>query len=153
MTRAADVEAYLREHIPLADAMDVRVLRADPSGVVLEAPLEPNLNHRDTAFGGSVAALAILAGWTLVHGHLESVGISGIRTVVQRSEVRYLAPADGPFRAVCDGPAAAEWDRFLRTFRRWGKARVGVEVDVTCQGVLVAAFRGAYATLGGSSGK
>lgn len=147
------MEAYLREHIPLTAAMDVHVVRADPSGVVLEAPLEPNLNHRETAFGGSVAALAILAGWTLVHERLESVGIEGMRTVIQRSEVRYVAPADGPFRAACEAPQPADWDRFLHTFDRRGKARIGVTVDVTCRGVLVAIFQGAYATLGPPAGR
>jgi thioesterase domain-containing protein len=132
--------------------MDVRVLGATGSGVTLEAPLEPNLNHRDTAFGGSVAALAILAGWTLIHERLRDEGIEGMRTVIQRSEVRYVAPADGPFRATCAAPEPEVWSRFLRTFERRGRARVVVGAEVMCRGALAATFRGAYGVLGPSDG-
>ncbi len=127
--------------------MEVRVLRAEPSGVALEAPLEPNLNHRETAFGGSVAALAILAGWTLVHECLRADRIEGVRTVIHTSEVRYVAPAEGPFRATCGPLRPEDWSRFLRVLRRRGKARVHVTGEVTCRGTLVATFRGAYAGL------
>ncbi len=123
------------------------MLSATPGDVTLEAPLEPNLNHRATAFGGSVAALAILAGWTLVHERLHDEGMEGASTVIQTSEMRYVAPVHGSFQARCEAPDAASWDRFLRTLRRWSKARVSVSVEVTCGGALVGTFRGAYVTL------
>lgn len=128
--------------------MHVSVLRADESGVTLEAPLEPNLNHRYTAFGGSVAALLMIAGWALVHERLAEEDIDGAHTVIQTSEVRYVAPAHGPFRATCPAPEPEEWSRFVRTFRRRGRARILIEGEVTSRGVLAATFRGAYATLG-----
>ena len=50
------IERYLHEHIPLTTHMEVGVDRIDDTGVRLTAPLAPNINHRQTAFGGSVAA-------------------------------------------------------------------------------------------------
>ena len=143
------METYLRSHIPLTAAMDVHVVRAEPSGVVLEAPLEPNLNHRDTAFGGSVAALAILAGWTLVHRRLHREGISGRRTVIRSSDVRYVAPVDGAFRATCPAPTPEAWARFVRMLERKGMARIAIHGEVTCGGTLAATFEGDYVALGG----
>src|SRR5690606_33240492 len=58
-----ETEAFLHAKIPLARAMGVRVERCDSEGLVLTAPLEPNHNHLGTAFGGSLAALATLAGY------------------------------------------------------------------------------------------
>ena len=55
------IQDYLHEHIPLSKAMGATVLKVDLSGVVLSAPLEPNINHRETVFGGSASSLAILA--------------------------------------------------------------------------------------------
>jgi hypothetical protein len=49
------LEQYLHEHIPLSAAMGVKVVQADPQCVVLTAPLAPNINHRDTVFGGSAS--------------------------------------------------------------------------------------------------
>ncbi len=144
------MEAYLRDHIPLAAAMGVRVVAMASDEVILEAPLEPNLNHRDTAFGGSVAAVAILAGWTLVHRRLHEAGVSGRRTVIQASNVRYVAPVDTVFRATCKAPDPSAWARFLRTLERRGRARCRVSAEVTCRGVLAATFEGAYVALGDS---
>lgn len=142
------VERYLHDHIPLSAAMGARVVRAAPEGVVLEAPLEPNLNHRDTAFGGSVAAMAILAGWTLVHVRLRAEGVEA-RTVIQRSDVAYLHPVEEAFQASAEAPDPAAWTRFLRTLERWERARIQVETAVTCGGREVARLRGEYVTLKG----
>ena len=128
--------------------MDVRVLEAGPEGVTIEAPLEPNLNHRKTAFGGSVAALAILAGWTLIHVRLRRDGLV-TRTVIQDSSVHFDAPIHGPFRAVCGRVADAEWDRFTRSLTRRGKGRLEVAGHIESDGEVVATFSGAYVALRG----
>ena len=55
------LENYLHEHIPLSKAMGVTVRSVSGEAVTLAAPLAPNINHRETVFGGSASALAILA--------------------------------------------------------------------------------------------
>lgn len=60
----ADLQAYLHRQIPLSAAMQVSVVSATLDSVVLSAPLAPNINHKYTAFGGSVSALGILAAWS-----------------------------------------------------------------------------------------
>jgi thioesterase domain-containing protein len=64
---AHDLQAYLHERIPLSRAMEVAVREAGSDGVVLYAPLAPNINHRDTVFGGSASAVAILAAWSALY--------------------------------------------------------------------------------------
>jgi len=123
--------------------MEARVVEATLEGVTITAPLEPNLNHRDTAFGGSVAALTILAGWALMHLLLLDAGIPA-HTVIQTSEVRYLAPIEASFEARAHPPAPAAWQRFLRALRRRGRGRVRVEVAVRSGGPVVATLEGAY---------
>lgn len=143
------MEEYLREHIPLTAAIGVRVIEAGPDLVRLRAPLEPNLNHRSTAFGGSVAALAVLSGWTLVHLRLASQGLPA-RTVVQQSTVRYDAPIHDAFEVVCEAPAADAWARFTRALARRGKGRVWVQASVASEGRVAASFEGAYVSLAGT---
>ena len=65
---------YLHEHMPLTRALGVSVLAAGQQGVNLAAPLAANINHQSTAFGGSLASLAILAGWSWVWVHLRAGG-------------------------------------------------------------------------------
>ncbi|MDH3207068.1 MAG: thioesterase domain-containing protein [Gemmatimonadota bacterium] len=145
MTRA-EVEAYLMEHIPLSAGMAISVIDAGPDGVTIEAPLAPNVNHRGTAFGGSVAALAILAGWTLVHLRLRAEGLIA-HTVIQSSSVRYDAPIHGGFRAMTEPLQPAAWEKFVRTVTRRGKGRVHVSVQVLAEGCVAATFTGAYVAI------
>jgi thioesterase domain-containing protein len=140
---AANLETYLRDAIPLSASMGVRVVEVGPDRVRVEAPLEPNLNHRFTAFGGSVAALAILTGWALVHVRLCAQGMRA-RTVIQSSVLEYTAPIRGTFGAVCEAPDSAAWARFTRMLERRGRGRIHVTVRVEAEGREAATFTGAY---------
>ncbi len=131
--------------------MGVRVLVAGVDRVVLEAPLEPNRNHRSTAFGGSVAAVATLAGWALVHLGLIGEGLSA-QTVIQRGSIRYDAPVHAAFRASCGPVGERDWDRFIRALAKRGRGRVGVPVTVESEGDAAATFEGAYVALRAAAG-
>lgn len=131
--QVARLQKILREELPLAAFMDVRVRRRDESGLVLWAPEEPNRNVHGSLFGGSIGALALLAGWGFVH-----LGLREEReeadVVVQRAETEYRAPMAGPVLAVALPPDPPAWDRFLRTFRRHGRARIRVTIQVHEEG-------------------
>src|ERR1700734_2565761 len=80
------VQRYLYQYIPLSAAMGVQVRAATLGHVKLAAPLAPNVNHTETVFGGSAAALATLSAWTLLHLRLEAAR-SDARLVIQRSRM------------------------------------------------------------------
>jgi len=144
--RVIELERYLHEHIPISAAMGVRVDTAMPDEVRLYAPLEPNINHRSTVFGGSAAAVAILAGWTLLHVRLGH-GPRGSRIVIQRSSIEYTRPIDGDFVAAAAAPAADRWDRFIRTLRRRGRARIELRVGLLLAGEEAGRCSGTYVVL------
>ena len=87
----ARVQRYLYQYIPLSAAMGVQVRTASAEFVKLAAPLRPNVNHTETVFGGSAAALATLSAWTLLHLRLENAGLDA-RLVIQRSRMEYEKP-------------------------------------------------------------
>jgi thioesterase domain-containing protein len=149
---ASDVEAYLHEHIPISRAMGIRVVEANLGRITLSAPLEPNVNHRSTVFGGSCASVAILAAWTLVHLRVQAAGISG-RVVIQRGATDYRLPILGAFLATCEAPAPVVWDRFIGAVRRRGQGRIELDVTVTSDDVPVASFAGAYVAIAGRPGE
>lgn len=140
------LEAYLYEHIPLSKHIGVRVGHADTDRVHLIAPLEPNLNHRQTGFGGSISALAILAGWSLLWCRLrERTG--GHKIVIQQNSIEYVAPVTSEFTAMCNAPSVADWERFEHAFSERGRARIELEVDVCVSDMVVARFAGRYVVL------
>lgn len=138
-----EVERYLHDHIPISSAMGVRVLSCDDRGVRLTAPLAANINHRATVFGGSASAVAILAAWTYLYFVLKSIGLSA-RLVIQSNTIEYLAPITADFEGECAAMAPEELERFVRTLRRHGKARIAVGAVLTCAGVKTATFKGDY---------
>lgn len=148
---AAEVERYLAEHIPLARALGARVERYDAHELRISAPLTPNLNHRDTAFGGSLSALAILAGWARVAFDLRAAGVKA-HVVVQRSTVDFDAPVESAFEVRIAALDEAAWDTFLRTLARRRKARIAVRGTLLADGEPVARFEARYVALSGDAG-
>lgn len=142
------MERYLHEHIPISAAMGIAVRAMDEDGVRLAAPLQPNINHRSTVFGGSACAVAILAGWTLVHSRLRESGLTS-RIVIQRSAMEYLAPIHGEFEAFCPSPAARSWERLLDGVARRGRGRITLEVELLAGERIVGTFSGAYVVVAG----
>lgn len=147
----AELERYLHEHIPLSQAMQVRVIEIGAGTAVLAAPLAPNINHRETVFGGSAAALATLAGWSLLHARLRAEGVA-CRLVVTRTTVDYRAPLAGDFTARAELGEAADWGRFVRLLRRRGKARIAVAAVLAHGGQAAAWFEGEFAALADPDG-
>jgi thioesterase domain-containing protein len=138
--------AYLHEHIPLSRQLGVVVEHHDGASIRLAAPLAPNLNHRSTAFGGSLSAVAILSGWALVHLALRERGIAN-QLVIQRSTVDFQEPVAGDFVVTATLPPAAEWDRFLATLARHHRARVRVRGTIECPPAVGGLHEGTYVAL------
>lgn len=146
-----ELEQYLHEHIPLSAAMQASVKDLQPDRVVLTAPLKPNINHRDTVFGGSASALATLAGWSLVHVCLETAGVPA-RLVIQHNNVDYVCPLTGDFGACATFSNPGAWSLFLRTLIRKGRARIDVRVSLEQDGQVAGRFEGRFVALNARNG-
>ena len=140
------VERYLHQTNPLSAAMGVQVRTATLEHVKLAAPLAPNVNHTETVFGGSAAALATLSAWTLLHLRLEDVGLDA-RLLIQRSSMEYEKPIPGDFEAVCDFGDVHAWERFQVTFARRGRARLTLAAHLVHLAKRVASFEGDFVAL------
>ena len=143
----AELETYLHDHIPLSRAMAARVVSIAGDKVILGAPLGPNINHRDTVFGGSASALAILSAWSLLHLRLSAAGQPS-RVVIQRNSMEYLAPIAGDFTATATNPSGALWDGFLRLLTRRGLARITIGAELEYQDKLAGRLSGEFVAFG-----
>ena len=142
---------YLHRNIPLSRAMGVAAVSVSEEAVVLKAPLAPNINHRETVFGGSASALAILAAWSLLHCRLQAEGMDG-RLVIQRNTVDYERPMAGEFTAAARLEPAADWARFRRMLAHRGRARIGVAAVLACEGLDAGRFGGDFVAILGGRG-
>lgn len=137
------VRDYLYQQIPLSQAMGIEVSRATTTQVVLSVPLGPNINHRETAFGGSISASGILACWTLVHLRLVELDVH-TRLVIHKNKTVYRAPIAGDFEAVCEFNDENAWTQALEMLDRWGKAKLQLKASLMCQGREAATFQGSF---------
>ncbi len=138
-----ELNDYLNRHVPLFRAMQAQIQRCDAAGLALTAPLEPNVNDKGTAFGGSMAAIAALTGWTMttltLREHNESAEI-----VIIDSHLKFLRPVREGIVAECVLPEPAMVEQFIHRYRERGKARWPVEVVICADGEPAMTFKGQY---------
>ncbi|WP_218018785.1 YiiD C-terminal domain-containing protein [Novosphingobium rosa] len=139
----AALEDYLHHQIPLSAAMQVAVDAAGSDSVVLSAPLEPNINHKHTAFGGSICTLGILAAWSLVHLRLLEEGLR-CEVVIQSNQMEYDLPITGRFTAASRLPDPAIWPHVLKTLTRRKLARIEVHSDLMFEGKVAGRLSGRF---------
>jgi thioesterase domain-containing protein len=139
-----ETERYLHDQIPLTRAMGVTVESFDADGFTLAAPLEANHNHLGTAFGGSLSALATLAGYGLLWLKL---GDRSAHIVVRSSRIRYRHPVRQSIRAIARPPSAQVLETFLTKFQSTGKAAIRLQVEVIENDRVCVEFDGLFVAL------
>ena len=142
---AQRLERYLHDNIPLVQHMQIQVVSYDEQELVLSAPLAANINHTQTAFGGSLAALSTLACWGSLWLLLDPQADTHI--VVNESHLRYLRPVNTDMRATCCVEDAA-LQHFLRALRKHDRARLELAVTVSHDDRPAVEFSGRYVVHG-----
>ncbi|MBD2038744.1 YiiD C-terminal domain-containing protein [Leptolyngbya sp. FACHB-321] len=134
------ITQYAYEHIPITKHMGITVLAVDDVQISLLAPYAPNINHRETIFGGSISSLGILAGWALLWVKLQ-VEETPNRLVIQSSSTNFMKPATDAIMACCQCDRAS-WLTFYTMLQRHGKARITLNTETSCRETIVATHTG-----------
>lgn len=140
------LQTQLLNQIPLIRHMAVVVDDYDGRMIRLAAPLAPNVNHFQTAFGGSIATLGIAAGWALLYMRLQEQDFKAA-LVIQRSEIEFMAPVHDDFEARCCLDDDRAWAAFTAQLRHHRRAKLTLVSDVFCNGAPVAQQTGTYAAM------
>jgi thioesterase domain-containing protein len=137
------LSATLRTEMPVTQHLGIETASYRNGVVTLRAPLAANVNHKGTAFGGSLNAIATLAGWSVVWLALREHAVTG-EVVIQDSSVRYLRPVAGDFWAR-SGPLEPDaLARLLTAIRRRGRGRVSLVAEVEDDAGVAVSFGGRY---------
>jgi thioesterase domain-containing protein len=133
--------------IPLAKAMGVGVEVSDDRALVLTAPKEQNKNSLNTAFGGSLVALATLAGYGVVWELMKDEKKADKpvwHIVVKESRAAYRRPVIGDLRAICERPAQAAIAEFKEALARYGKAKLKLRASIIENGNVAVDVQAAF---------
>ena len=143
MDLAKNLEQRLHRDIMLTQHMGILVKEYDTKGLVLSAPLEKNLNHKQTAFGGSLNSLVTLAGWGLVYLLLKEMEQQA-HIIIQDSEISYLKPVTHDFQAICPQPEEVALRKFKKMILKKRVGRISLNCYIYEEGELAVSFRGSY---------
>ena len=141
-----NIKKYLYEHIPITKALGVKALVFTEKEVKFWAPLSNNINHRSSAFGGSISSLLITTGWSylrLLFNEAEPVP----KIVIGHSDTDYLKPITGDFISELIIPEKEELERFLEMYGRFGKARITLYAQIREGKTIFATFKGDYVVI------
>ncbi|AIC17478.1 MULTISPECIES: YiiD C-terminal domain-containing protein [Pseudomonas] len=128
------LESILHHDIPLTRDMGLKVLDWHAHELRLQLPLEANVNHKSTMFGGSLYCGAVLAGWGWLHLRLKEAGIDDGHIVIQEGQINYPLPVTSDATAICAAPSEEVWHRFVTMYERYGRARLILHTRVVNAG-------------------
>lgn len=130
MNPAEQLQQVLHHDIPLTAQMQLQVVSWHEKALRLRLPLDPNVNHKSTMFGGSLYCGAVLAGWGWLYLSLQEAGIGDGHIVIQEGKISYPQAVSGAGIAYCGMPGADVWQRFITTYQRRGRARITLDTHI-----------------------
>lgn len=138
-----EFEQLLHHQIPITKEMGFCVVEFTPSRVRISAKLEPNKNHKSTAFGGSINSLMTICGWAMMFITIKEIDPDA-HIVIQKSKINYLLPIDEDFVAECNLADESVKRKFSDTYSKHKKGRLKLKVTCYKQDLLLAEYEGDY---------
>ena len=123
----------LHHDIPLSEILGIQLLSYQQQCLIATAPLAPNINHKRTAFGGSLYSIAVLTGWALVNLRLHEADPDlqqRAQVVIYHCEMDYLDGVDADFSARVSQSQRLKSERFIQGLLRHGKSSCVETIEV-----------------------
>lgn len=138
------LEQLFYKHIPITKLLGVNVVRYNGSRLVVHAPLAINANHYGTAFAGSIGALLMLGGLTIIRLKLADMGFQA-HIMLAKSRIMYLHPVTTDIEASCELASALVASRIRRQWKRRDIINVQVQGHVQAASRIAVKYSGCYA--------
>lgn len=140
--------AFFAEHLPITDYLKMRVDQYTSDRFSLAIDLQPSMNDKLTAFGGSLYCLCVMNCWGMAYLQARQRGINP-NMVVSHGEIDYMAPVtDERIIAYCEARSDTDWEGFFERLSQRGKAKVSLQSEIICNGKRAVLFKGDYAITG-----
>lgn len=139
---AERINRFIHENIPIVERNNFALVETDGYTATIRGKYSDHVNHHNSVFGGSIASAATLAAWSLLQSIMESVVESLIEepnsnerandfvVVVRRQSVEFYKPVVRDFEAITRPLDEGERRKLAAMYRKFGTARVRVQVDV-----------------------
>lgn len=129
-----DIQTYIHEHIPIVKENRFAIEADESPYVSVTGTLKDHINHRNSAFGGSLSTALILSAWASVRSLLRAHGVENGIIVIQSQTVRFDKPVTGDFTARTLPIADVKVAKFIAMLTKFGKSRLKVESYIAIEG-------------------
>ncbi len=142
------LDEFFTEHLPITQYLNMRLHEYTGDSLSLAIDLQPSINDKLTAFGGSLFCVSVMNCWGMVYLQCRQRAINP-NMVVTHAEIDYLAPVDDELIVTtCTQLDKAVWESTFDSFSNRGKARVNASSTIVCKGREAVRFSGSYAIIG-----
>ncbi|QLY24113.1 YiiD C-terminal domain-containing protein [Bdellovibrio sp. KM01] len=125
-----DLIQILSDNIKLYEHLGITVETLNSHRAVLKVDLQKNLNHKGTAFGGSLYATGVMSAYALVLAGLKYYKIETENIVIAKGVIEYLRPIDSDFRILCEFPSLEEEKSFYQELQDKKRVRRDLKVQI-----------------------
>lgn len=129
-TNIDELQSIFDKKIPITQSIKIKVKEFNNNQLELFAPLKENINHVNTAFGGSLYNLAVLTGWGMVYMIQQENNLDG-NILIFDSSISYPKPVNTDMKAVCDvSSQLEEVKRFVKIYKRKKISRITLKINI-----------------------
>ena len=134
----------LHNEIPLTKMMEIKVQEYNEKELITTAPLEPNINDKGTAFGGSLATMTIISAWSLCWLITEELGLQSNNIVVIKNEHSYKKPVTKDIVCFTTKPSIEEIEILKNKLLTKKSASIKIKSQIIEDGEICVDFMGYY---------
>ncbi|AGR77743.1 thioesterase/acetyltransferase, putative [Aliarcobacter butzleri 7h1h] len=138
------LENKLHNEIPLTKFMDLKITKYDEKELITIAPLNKNINDKGTAFGGSLATLTIISGWSICWLISKELEINSENIVVIKNEHSYRKPVTKELICHTKRPTKDEIENLKNKLLLKKSASIKISSQIIEDGEICVDFTGYY---------
>lgn len=138
------LENKLHNEIPLTKFMDLKITKYDEKELMTIAPLNKNINDKGTAFGGSLATLTIISGWSICWLISKELEINSENIVVIKNEHSYRKPVTKDLICHTKRPTKDEIENLKNKLLLKKSASIKISSQIIEDGEVCVDFTGYY---------
>lgn len=125
----AAFQAFLYADIPLVKAMQMSLTAITEQSLSASAPLTPNINDKNTVFGGSSSALMTVCGWSLIKIQLEQQGLAN-DVVISHADTQWIKAQSDDLVVKVETKEPLNWQEICQHLVTNNRNK---KIDIQCQ--------------------
>ncbi len=138
------LEEKLHNEIPLTKFMNLKIDSYSNNELITSAPLNVNINDKGTAFGGSLATITIISGWSLSWLISKELGFDSKNIVIIKNEHSYKKPVTKNIICYTEKPSLEQIETLKKKLQINKSASIKINSKIIEDNEICVEFQGYY---------